>query len=158
MLQKCKGKSPEIAPTPRAQQEATDTGIRSFCEGGPLANRHHCGPRKRLLLRQAGKGRRSSFPGAIFQLALCHAPEHQSPGGDVSGALVFAATAQETPLDHQALVAGTACIPEPPGAMAIGERVLGRLPPPGHCTDSGLKYTLKSYYEGGFCACPGALA
>lgn len=44
------------------------------------------------------------------------------------------------PLDHLALAARGACIPEPPGAITIGKTVLGRLPHIGHCTNSRLKH------------------
>ena len=56
-----------------------------------------------------------------------------------SGALGFAATAQETPLDHQALEVIGAFQSHCYGAIII--EVLGRLPLQGHCTHSRLKHT-----------------
>ena len=38
--------------------------------------------------------------------------------------------------------------------MAIGETVLGRLPPPEHCTDGGLRHTLQSFCEEGLLFVP----
>lgn len=74
-----------------------------------------------------------------------------------SGAMVFAATAQGTPLDYQALVASEACISGSYGITAIGKMAVGRLPPPGHCTDSRTRHTpCLSVQEAS--ACSGALA
>lgn len=54
----------------------------------------------------------------------------------MSGALIFASTAKGRPLDCLALEDRVDCIL---GPMANWRRtVLGRLPPPGHCTDSRL--------------------
>lgn len=84
-------------------------------------------------------------------LPLCHTPEHHYlPEGNIYTRLVpqfllpvpvFAAAAQGMPLDHLALMARRVCIPGSHGTLTIGDRVLGRLPPPGHFTDSRLKYT-----------------
>ena len=57
----------------------------------------------------------------------------------MSGAPVFAATAQGMPLHRLALGASGTCIPGSQGTVTIGETVLARLPPPGHCTDHRLK-------------------
>lgn len=64
----------------------------------------------------------------------------------MSGALVSIAAAQKTCFDHLVLVAGgggvgrEACISGSRGTVVLGKMVLGRLPPPGPCTDSGLRY------------------
>ena len=52
-----------------------------------------------------------------------------------SGALGFAAAAWQMPLGHLPLIIKGACIPESHATVAIREIVLGRQPPPGHCTD-----------------------
>ena len=53
---------------------------------------------------------------------------------------VFVAATQGKPSDHLALEAGGLVFLGPMG-LTIGETVLGRLPLPGHCTDSKLKHT-----------------
>ena len=53
-----------------------------------------------------------------------------------SGALVLAAATQEIPLYHLAVVARDTCIPGNYRTLTIVETVLGRLPHPGHCTDT----------------------
>lgn len=75
----------------------------------------------------------------------------------MSCGLVFMADAQETPLDCLALVAKEACISGFHGTITMKE-ILGRLPPSGHCADSGLRPTSQSFYEGGLFACSRALA
>lgn len=60
-------------------------------------------------------------------------------------------------LDHLALVTAGACLSGSHGTMAIGQTVLGRLPPAGHCTDSELKHTTQSFCEAGLFECPGAV-
>lgn len=57
-----------------------------------------------------------------------------------SGALVFMAAAQGTPIDPLALVLRDTCIPETHRTRTIGETILDRLQPPGHCTDSRMKH------------------
>ena len=54
-----------------------------------------------------------------------------------SGTLVFVAAAQGISLD--CLVARD--VPGSPRTVTIRDTVLGRLPLPGHCTDSGLKHS-----------------
>lgn len=65
---------------------------------------------------------------------------HFSVLGFMSGALAFAAAAQEAPLDLLPLVDKEACIPGSHRSVAIVKTVLDRLPPPGHCTDSRLRH------------------
>lgn len=61
----------------------------------------------------------------------------------MSGTLVFAAATQEMPLQCLALDAGgrAAGVLGSPRIATTGETDCGRLPPPGHCTDSRLKHT-----------------
>lgn len=59
----------------------------------------------------------------------------------ISGAPVFAVAAQSLPLNHRALVAMGAYKPGFHKSVATGEMVLGRLLPPGHCTDCRLGHT-----------------
>lgn len=83
-----------------------------------------------------------------------------SPRGELLnmfGALVFAVSAQGTPFYHQVLEARGACIPVSQGSEIIGETVLGRLLPLGHCTDHRLKHP-QSLSERGLLAYSGALA
>ena len=56
-----------------------------------------------------------------------------------SDASAFAAAAQGTPLHPLPLVARWDCFPGSHGVTTIWESVLGRLPPPGHCTESRRK-------------------
>ena len=49
---------------------------------------------------------------------------------------------QGMPVEYLALVTRGACVSGPHGTETIGESVLGRLPPPKHCTESRLKHTL----------------
>lgn len=88
---------------------------------------------------------------ATFVHSLCCTPELKlSPRGELlhmsgtlvfmSGDPVFMAVPQRTPLDCLTLEAKQSCIPCPTTAT-IRETVLGRLPLPGHYTDSRLKYT-----------------
>lgn len=58
-----------------------------------------------------------------------------------SGALVFAADAQGISLDCLTLVGAGDDVPRSHRIVTIREGVLGRLPSPGHCTDSGLKHS-----------------
>lgn len=55
----------------------------------------------------------------------------------VTGALVFVAVTQGTPLDYLALETRGACIPGPMGLYKL-EAVFGRLPAPRHCMDRRL--------------------
>lgn len=77
--------------------------------------------------------------GAIVLLSLCCALS--------KGALThiwnpnFVAAAQGIPLDLLALVARGACVPGSHRTVTIGERVLGRVPSPGHRADLRLKHT-----------------
>ena len=57
----------------------------------------------------------------------------------MSGAPGFVTDALGIALDHLALVAREACVPDSCETVAVGEMVLGRLPPPEHCMDSRLK-------------------
>ena len=61
----------------------------------------------------------------------------------MSGTLVFAAATQEMPLQCLALDAGgrAAGVLGSPRIATTGETDCGRLPPPGHCTDSRLKHS-----------------
>ena len=52
----------------------------------------------------------------------------------------IADTMRGTPLDYLALEARGPCFPESHGTVIIEETVFGRLPSPGHCTDSRLKH------------------
>ena len=76
----------------------------------------------------------------------------------ISGALVFAASAQGIPLDHLSLVAEGTFVPGSHRTVEIIEMVFGKLLPPRHFTDSGPRHTLQSFCERGLFACPGALA
>ena len=58
----------------------------------------------------------------------------------MSGDLVSVAAAQGMPLKHLALVGKGARIAGSHRTVTIREIVLGRLPPPGHCTDSRRKH------------------
>lgn len=49
---------------------------------------------------------------------------------------------QRTLLDYLALVARAVCVSGSDRATTIGKTVVGRLPPPGHSTDSSLKHIL----------------
>lgn len=57
-----------------------------------------------------------------------------------SGVLFFAAATEGMPLDCLGLEAREAYVPGSHGTKKIGEKVLGRLQLPGHCTGSRLKY------------------
>lgn len=74
-----------------------------------------------------------------------------------SGALVSVAATQETSLYHLALVATGAHLPGFHRTVTIEERILGRLSPPGHCTDRSLKHTFGLSVKEVF-TYPGALA
>lgn len=58
----------------------------------------------------------------------------------ISGSLVLADAIQGILLDCLALMARGTCISESPGTVTIKETVFGRLPSPGHCTDSRPKH------------------
>lgn len=58
----------------------------------------------------------------------------------MSGTLLFVAAVQGIPLDHLALEARGACVPDSHGTVSIKETIHGRLPPPGHFKDSRLKH------------------
>lgn len=72
----------------------------------------------------------------------------------MTGASIFLAAIQGMTLDHLALDTRVVCIPRAYGTVII--RILDRLPPPGLCTDSSLKYILD--FSRGLFACPGAVA
>lgn len=74
-----------------------------------------------------------------------------------SSAPVFVAAARGMPLDCLAFVAGRAYIPESPWTMAIRGMALGRLPPPVHDSDSGLRHTPQPFCKESLFAFPGAL-
>ena len=62
-----------------------------------------------------------------------------------SGAPGFVTDALGIALDHLALVAREACVPDSCETAAVGEMVLGRLPPPEHCTNSVLRHSAGSW-------------
>lgn len=76
--------------------------------------------------------------------------------GFMPGSLVFVAATKGMFLDYFALVTREACVPVFLGTTAIGEIILGRLPPPGHCAISGLRHSLQYFCEEGIFACLGA--
>ena len=84
--------------------------------------------------------------GTIFvpPIYLLHFRVPISPGWKslhASGALVFVAASQGTPLDCLVLKTRRPCITGSHGTVTIRETILGRLSPPGYCTDIRLKYT-----------------
>lgn len=66
---------------------------------------------------------------------------HLVPCFFTSGDLVFMAAMQGTPQSHLALEVRRTCVPESCRAGTFRDSVLGRLPLPGHFTDSRLKHT-----------------
>lgn len=52
----------------------------------------------------------------------------------------FVAAAEATPPENLDAKAGGSCDPGPHETATIRETALGRLPPPGHCTDRRLKH------------------
>lgn len=89
--------------------------------------------------------------GCHFALSLCHAQSARIsrrgaligawyPGVILSGAPVFAVAMQGTALEYVVLEARGTCVPGSHGTVTIRGTILGRLPPPGHCTDSKLKH------------------
>lgn len=72
------------------------------------------------------------------------------------GTSVFAAAAQRIPLDCLALVRRRAYLPGFQRTIEIREIILGRIPSPGHCTESRMRH--KSFCEGGLFDYSGVLA
>lgn len=58
-----------------------------------------------------------------------------------SGAPIFVTAVQGMPLDYLTLVARGASVLRPSEIITSRDIIFGRLPPPGHCTDSKLKHT-----------------
>lgn len=84
---------------------------------------------------------------------LCHTPVHQcllEESITCTWWPVFVGDTQGTPFNPLVLLAREICVPWSHGTVAVGRTIHGRLPSPGHCTDSGLRPTSPTFCEGLF--------
>lgn len=100
----------ESSTTCRAQQEARDPGVWSFCKADLSANHHDCGLRGGFLIKHASWADCNLLQRPQKSGAILYSPSAALQGSSVSwrgclhvsGVLVFIDAAQGMPLDHVA--------------------------------------------------------